>query len=294
LERIAKLQSRRFLLSCLFPPSLPISHTQLVIALESPLAYFILRDWRCSDVWRVWQIEPPQETMTTGKSNIKMKRTLDSAALIERATSDRVALALFSGLIAHADNLAVKQSISALLKRGVEPGKLHEIILQSYLFCGFPRMLEALFNIAEALPGREYLASSASSGVDLADLGYSESEATLFAENGAQLIRRVYGSNFDRLESAIVEMSPEVFRLMVIEGYGKTLSRSGLDSICRELATVAALTVDGRSRQLKAHLRGSLNVGASRAEIDEVLSLVAEFAREDHVEMAETMFGEMA
>lgn len=224
-------------------------------------------------------------------SNGDRQQAVDSAALINCASSDSVALALFSGLVAYADNESTKRAIEPLIQRGIEPYQLHEIILQSYLFCGFPRMLEALFNIAEILPDKDYLSRSS---VDLANLAYSEPESALYASEGARLIRLVYGENFPRLEHAITKMSPEVYRLMVMEGYGKTLSRPGLDSVCRELATVAALTVDGRARQLKAHLRGSLNVGASTAEVRETIALVAEFADETHVKLAETMLGEMS
>ena len=50
---------------------------------------------------------------------------------------------------------------------------------------------------------------------------------------------------------------------MVIEGYGKVLTRPGLTSVERELAEVAALIIDQRERQLVSHLIGSVNAGAS-------------------------------
>jgi 4-carboxymuconolactone decarboxylase len=58
---------------------------------------------------------------------------------------------------------------------------------------------------------------------------------------------------------------------MIVEGYGKVLSRPELDVCTRELVNVAVLTVMGRPRQLYSHLRGALNTGAGETEITDAL-----------------------
>jgi 4-carboxymuconolactone decarboxylase len=63
---------------------------------------------------------------------------------------------------------------------------------------------------------------------------------------------------------------------MIVEGYGKVLARPGLDLARRELCIVAVCAATGQERQLHAHLRGALNVGAAPAEIEEVLQVAAE------------------
>jgi 4-carboxymuconolactone decarboxylase len=60
---------------------------------------------------------------------------------------------------------------------------------------------------------------------------------------------------------------------MVTEGYGRTLSRPGLDLRRRELCTVAQTAVLDAPHQLHSHLRGALNAGASPAELEETLAL---------------------
>ncbi|HSG99866.1 MAG TPA: carboxymuconolactone decarboxylase family protein [candidate division Zixibacteria bacterium] len=216
------------------------------------------------------------------------KGTIDCAGLIERAGDDKVALAVFSAAIAAADNSLIKESLRALLRRGAAVEQLYEIILQSYLFCGFPRMLEALFNFAELVDPAEYISEAAPE-----PLAYSAAESARFESDGRALIQRVYGANYERLERAVREMSPEIFRWMALEGYGKTLSRPGLDIVARELSIVAALTVDGRARQLRAHLRGALNVGAGKAQISETLDVTAPLAGEKHSDLARRLFSEL-
>lgn len=91
----------------------------------------------------------------------------------------------------------------------------------------------------------------------------SPDEAQTWYREGKALCRKVYGRNYDRLKQRFLAMSPDLFRWMVLEGYGKVLSRPGLTPVERELAEVAALIVDRRERQLISHVMGSLNVGAS-------------------------------
>ena len=53
--------------------------------------------------------------------------------------------------------------------------------------------------------------------------------------------------------------------------WGEVWQRDGLDLKTRSLITIAMLTALGKSHELKGHVRGALNNGASVAEIQEVL-----------------------
>lgn len=53
--------------------------------------------------------------------------------------------------------------------------------------------------------------------------------------------------------------------------WGDTWQRPGLDLKTRSLITVAMLTALGKQNELKGHVRGALNNGATVAEIQEVL-----------------------
>ena len=53
--------------------------------------------------------------------------------------------------------------------------------------------------------------------------------------------------------------------------WGDTWQRPGLDLKTRSLITVAMLTALGKQSELKGHVRGALNNGATVAEIQEVL-----------------------
>jgi alkylhydroperoxidase/carboxymuconolactone decarboxylase family protein YurZ len=140
---------------------------------------------------------------------------------------------------------------------------IYETILQSYLFLGFPRMIEAALTHSEIFKDLP-----PDSGVNFDRVSDEESEK--WFNNGVNLCRQVYGKNYERLKEKFISVSPEMFRWMVIEGYGKVLTRPGLTSIERELAEVAALIIDKRERQLTSHIIGSLNVGASIEQLRQV------------------------
>jgi len=53
--------------------------------------------------------------------------------------------------------------------------------------------------------------------------------------------------------------------------WGDVWQRDGLDLKTRSLITVAMLTALGKQHELKGHVRGALNNGATVAEIQEVL-----------------------
>jgi 4-carboxymuconolactone decarboxylase len=85
----------------------------------------------------------------------------------------------------------------------------------------------------------------------------------------------VYG---DVREAAahVRDLHPALDAWMVIDGYGKVLSRPGLDLERRELCVVAACAAMGQDRQLHSHLHGALNVGVHPDVIIASIEAVAE------------------
>jgi 4-carboxymuconolactone decarboxylase len=166
-----------------------------------------------------------------------------------------------SAVIAAGDELAIRGAL-ADASSTVSTEWVEELILQSYLFCGFPRSLNAmrewrrLTNEPAASPVRE---------------GSMEE----WRRRGEETCRRVYGAMYDRLRVNIRGLHPELDEWMIVEGYGKVLSRPGLDLARRELCIVAACAASEQDRQLHSHLHGALNVGVAGEVITEVLEALA-------------------
>ncbi len=141
---------------------------------------------------------------------------------------------------------------------GVPTRALAELGLMLHLYAGFPSSIEFLRALRAAAP--------ASSRARRAPVGASHGAASPHTR-GVRLCARVYGPEYHRLRGFMRTLSPDLDRWMIDGGYGRVLSRPGLAAVERELCTVAALAALGWDRQLDAHRRGAVRVGASPAEV---------------------------
>jgi 4-carboxymuconolactone decarboxylase len=149
----------------------------------------------------------------------------------------------------------------------VDPVWVEELVLQSYLFAGLPRALNAAREWRR-ISGRR--APAADEGAD-----YALTEE--WRRRGEETCATVYGPFYHRLRHNIAELHPALDAWMIVEGYGKVLGRPALDLLRRELCVVAACAALGQDRQLHSHLHGALHAGASEAQVSETLAAVADF-----------------
>ena len=160
--------------------------------------------------------------------------------------------------------LAIARAAAAALEQKVPPGWVDELLLQSVLICGWPR----------ALTGAR-VCRQAGFPVDAA--GEDATDYSRYAEwkkRGERTCRTVYGETYAALRRNIHALHPAIEAAMIVEGYGRILGRSGLDLARRELCTIAQIAVQGARRQLRSHLKGALNAGASTGAVGQVLALV--------------------
>ncbi len=195
-------------------------------------------------------------------------------------TPEVMALVRLSARIAAGTELEVREACAEVLAEGVPAAWVEEAILQAYLFAGFPRALNATREWRRvsglAAPAREDLPAP-----DLARWR-AQGEATCAI---------VYGKFYERLRHNIVELHPALDEWMIVEGYGKILSRPGLELRLRELCIVAACAATGQDRQLHSHLHGALNAGAMPAEVAATLEALDGLVDIDGLERAELLLG---
>jgi 4-carboxymuconolactone decarboxylase len=73
-------------------------------------------------------------------------------------------------------------------------------------------------------------------------------------------------------------LAPDLYRYVAETAFGMIWSRPGLALRDRSLVTVAQLAALGQTEELKAHLRGALNLGITQEELVEVLMQTAVYA----------------
>ncbi len=141
----------------------------------------------------------------------------------------------------------------------------YEILLQSYLFFGYPQAIEAL---------RIFSTIITRLGLNLDQPGNKKSENADLQKRGEQLCREIYHPNYERLIDNMRNISSELATWMVMEGYGRVLSRPGPLKLEREIASIVFLICSGHPVQLFSHVRGARNLGASAEELLSIIETI--------------------
>ncbi len=170
--------------------------------------------------------------------------------------ADVAALVRFSARIAIGTEAEIRNGCAEVLAADVPLAWVEECILQSYLMAGFPRALNAM---------REWRKASGTPAPAPEEI--PEPSLWRWRTQGEQTCEVVYGKFYGKLRENITHLHPALDEWMIIEGYGKILSRQGLELRLRELCIVAACAAMGQDRQLHSHLHGAINAGAARDEV---------------------------
>ena len=96
---------------------------------------------------------------------------------------------------------------------------------------------------------------------------------------GLEVRRQVMGDEFvDKAFANATEFTRPLQDFITANAWGSVWRRGGIDLKTRSLVTVGMLAALGRSTELKGHVRGAINNGASLVELREVLLHSAVYA----------------
>ena len=189
-------------------------------------------------------------------------RARDAGTLPPALDPRTLALVRVAIAIARGEETVIRERMRAARAAGVSVVWMEELLLQSLLNVGYPLALAA-FGV-----WREVSGPDVDGGEPLRHDDHGR-----WAHRGAHLCGDVYGRTYHKLLVNLRSLHPALEALVVVDAYGKMLGRPGLDAPRRELCTLAAITMLEAPRQLHAHLRGALNMGWKREDVDAVLAL---------------------
>jgi 4-carboxymuconolactone decarboxylase len=189
-----------------------------------------------------------------------MTRETTTGATLTHLDDATRALVRVSAALAAGDEDTVRTELQSAA-RVTSHEWIEELLLQTYLFAGFPRALNGMREWRRLAPAPA-AATLAPGAVDV-------------VAAGERTCATVYGGMYDRLRKNITALHPRLDDWMIAEGYGKVLSRPALDLARRELCIVAACAASGQDRQLQSHLHGARNVGVSDAAISASLDALS-------------------
>lgn len=87
----------------------------------------------------------------------------------------------------------------------------------------------------------------------------------------------LWGDKRTAIERGLEHLDPDLAELVYNVAYDTVLARPGLALQTRELLAVTALLSVGSENELKTHMRGALNCGATVQELKEVVIQAAMF-----------------
>lgn len=128
--------------------------------------------------------------------------------------------------------------------------EIEEAVLQTMLFAGFPKTIEALKVLREYFPAP-----------------VEPKQVSNHTKAGEATSKKVYGVHHSRLKEVMDELHPDLTRWMIEDGYGRVLSRPGLNLQKREIGVITSLMASGMINQFRAHVRGAVNTGIHQVDI---------------------------
>ena len=181
------------------------------------------------------------------------------------------AIPLIASFMAASDMPKLNAALNQGLDAGLTISEAREILVQLYAYAGFPKSLNALGELLKVVdsrkqrgiqdaPGRE-----PSRAIPTGDALVAAGKANQTTISGGP----VQGPLFD--------FAPAINQFLQAHLFGDIFERDNLDWQSRELATAGALAaMPGVEAQLRSHMRASMRVGLSAAQLRQLTQVLAE------------------
>ncbi len=178
----------------------------------------------------------------------------------------------------------LSEAIKKALKQGIEATMINEVILQSFLFSGFPRAINALHTMKETL-----IELDPNYRGEFCFIEHENDVMEGYAERGRKLFEFIYQDNANLVIEKIASTHPQFIEWILTDAYGKVFSRPFCPLILKELCVIAQIIVLNLPRQLSSHLKGALRAGAVPDDIEQVLSICKPYIGESEFELFHEM-----
>lgn len=194
-------------------------------------------------------------------------RAMPSAAARARPTSETLsarqqAIPLVAAFMASSDMPRLNAALNRGLDAGLTVSEAKEVLVQLYAYAGFPKSLNALGELLKVVEARKQRGIQDAPGQvpgRPVDIG-----AELLAAGKANQTEISGGP----VQGPVFDFAPVINQFLQAHLFGAIFERDNLDWQSRELATVGALAATpGVEAQLRSHMRASLRVGLTAAQL---------------------------
>ena len=201
--------------------------------------------------------EPPRMTTTPAAS--------------ETLSAKQQAIPLIASFMVASDMPRLNAALNQGLDAGLTIAEAKEILVQLYAYAGFPKSLNALAELLKVVEARKQRGIQDAPG----------REPSRAVATGDELIA-VGKANQTRIsgapvKNAVTDFAPAINQFLQAHLFGAIFERDNLDWQSRELATVGALAaMPGVEAQLRSHMRASMRVGLTTAQLRQLTQVLTE------------------
>ena len=199
------------------------------------------------------------------------KRPAAKPLASETLTDRQRAIPLIAAFMAGSDMARLNGALNQGLDAGLTVSEAKEILVQLYAYAGFPKSLNALGELLTVVERRQQRG--------IADApGQEPSQAVAI---GRDLIAAGQANQTEisggPVQGPVFDFAPVINQFLQAHLFGDIFERDNLDWQSRELATVGALAaMPGVEAQLRSHMRASLRVGLTGAQLRQVVLSLSE------------------
>jgi len=196
-----------------------------------------------------------------------------SSAKSDTLSAKQRAIPLMAAFMATSDMPRLNAALNQGLDAGLTVSEAKEVLVQLYAYAGFPRSLNALGELLKVVEARKQRGVQDVQG----------REAGRAVATGSELIVAGRANQTEisggPAQSPVFDFAPVINQFLQAHLFGDIFERDNLDWQSRELATVGALAATpGAEAQLRSHMRASLRVGLSAAQLRQLTQTLADGA----------------
>lgn len=223
-------------------------------------------------------------TLANGHAIAKTEATqaMPAQAASDTLSAKQQAVPLIAAFMAASDMPQLNTALNQGLDAGMTISEAKEILVQLYAYVGFPKSLNALSELLKVVEARKQRGIQDAPG----------REPSRAIPTGDELIA-VGKANQTRISGApvtgpVMDFAPIINQFLQAHLFGDIFERDNLDWQSRELATVGALAATaGVEAQLRSHMRASMRVGLTAAQLRQLTEILAERGGKQAAERAD-------
>ena len=189
----------------------------------------------------------------------------------ETLTARQRAIPLVAAFMASSDMPRLNAALNQGLDAGLTLSEAKEVLVQLYAYAGFPRSLNALGELLKVVQARKQRG--------LQDAPGREPSRAVATGNDLVIAGQANQTEISGgpVQGAVFDFAPTINQFLQAHLFGDIFERDNLDWQSRELATVGALVaMPGAEAQLSSHMRASLRVGLTAAQLQQLTQVLAD------------------